>query len=50
MEEKKVNLLSSLSEYTKIVADTDDFNLISKFKATDAAINPTLLLKATQMK
>ena len=50
MEEEKTNLLNSLSEFTNIVADTGDFNLIAKYKATDATTNPTLLLRATEMK
>ena len=42
------NQLESLATYTTIVADTGDFEAISKLQPTDATTNPSLILKATQ--
>ena len=42
------NQLESLAKYTTIVADTGDFEAISKLQPTDATTNPSLILKATQ--
>lgn len=42
------NQLESLAKYTTIVADTGDFEAISRLKPTDATTNPSLILKATQ--
>lgn len=38
--------LDQLKEYSKIVADTGDFNSIEEFKPLDATTNPSLILKA----
>jgi len=38
-----------LKKLTVVVSDTGDFNLIRKFKPTDATTNPTLLFTAAQM-
>lgn len=42
------NQLTRLAQYTTIVADTGDFEAISKLQPTDATTNPSLILKATQ--
>lgn len=42
------NQLESLAKYTTIVADTGDFEAISRLQPTDATTNPSLILKATQ--
>jgi len=39
-----------LAKMTVIVADTGDIDQIKKFKPTDATTNPSLLLKAAEMK
>jgi transaldolase len=41
---------SQLSKMTVIVADTGDIDSIKKYKPTDATTNPSLLLKAAEMK
>jgi transaldolase len=38
--------LEQLKLFTKVVADTGDFELIEKFKPSDATTNPSLILKA----
>jgi len=43
------NLLSSLKQYTVVVADTGDFESIRKYQPRDATTNPSLILKAAQM-
>lgn len=43
-----MNQLESLRQFTTIVADTGDFNEISRFRPTDATTNPSLILKAVQ--
>jgi transaldolase len=45
-----MNLLESLKQYTVVVADTGDIEAIAKHKPQDATTNPSLLLKAAQMK
>lgn len=42
--------LSQLKTMTTIVADTGDINSIKQYSPEDATTNPTLLLKATQIK
>ena len=42
--------LSQLKTMTTIVADTGDINSIKKYAPEDATTNPTLLLKAVQIK
>ena len=44
-----VNQLDQLKKVTTIVADTGDFEAISKFAPEDATTNPSLILKAAQM-
>lgn len=40
--------LEQLRENSVVVADTGDFELIAKFKPTDATTNPSLILQAAQ--
>src|SRR6266404_925385 len=49
-EEKKtkVNQLEQLKKFTKVVADTADFESIKEFKPQDATTNPSLVYAATQ--
>lgn len=41
--------LEQLKQFTKVVADTGDFESIKEFKPQDATTNPSLLLKAAGM-
>ncbi|MBA3961628.1 MAG: transaldolase [Chthoniobacterales bacterium] len=51
-EEKKTgsntSQLDQLKEFTKVVADTGDFETIKDFKPQDATTNPSLIFAATQ--
>src|SRR5213083_3637642 len=49
-EEKKTKLsqLQQLKKFTKVVADTADFESIKDFKPQDATTNPSLVYAATQ--
>jgi transaldolase len=49
-EEKKtkLNQLEQIKEFTKIVADTADFESMKEFKPQDATTNPSLVYAATQ--
>jgi transaldolase len=49
-EEKKtkLNQLDQLKKFTKVVADTADFESMKKFKPQDATTNPSLVYAATQ--
>jgi len=47
-EEKKLNQLEQLKKFTKVVADTADFETIKDFKPQDATTNPSLVYAATQ--
>src|SRR6266436_2992070 len=49
-EEKKTKLsqLEQLKKFTKVVADTGDFESIKQFKPQDATTNPSLIYAATQ--
>src|ERR1700719_4251563 len=49
-EEKKTKLsqLEQLKKFTKVVADTADFESIKQFKPQDATTNPSLVYAATQ--
>src|SRR5947208_15158903 len=49
-EEKKtkLNQLEQLKKFTKVVADTADFESIKDFKPHDATTNPSLVYAATQ--
>src|SRR5256712_13944428 len=46
--ETKLNQLDQLKKFTKIVADTADFESIKEFKPQDATTNPSLVYAATQ--
>jgi len=50
VEEKKtkLNQLDQLKTFTKVVADTADFESIKDFKPQDATTNPSLVYAATQ--
>src|SRR5215467_12981604 len=52
VEEKKtgtkLNQLEQLKKFTKIVADTADFESVKQFKPQDATTNPSLVYAATQ--
>lgn len=41
--------LEQLKAFTKVVADTGDFDAIAKYEPLDATTNPSLLLKAAQL-
>jgi tRNA nucleotidyltransferase (CCA-adding enzyme) len=43
------NALEQLKQYTKVVADTGDFESMKEFQPQDATTNPSLLLKAAGM-
>ncbi len=44
----KLNQLDQLKKFTKVVADTGDFESIKDFKPQDATTNPSLIYAATQ--
>src|SRR3954463_341153 len=44
----KLNQLEQLKKFTKVVADTGDFETIRDFKPQDATTNPSLVFAATQ--
>jgi transaldolase len=46
--ETKSNQLDQLKKFTKVVADTADFESIKDFKPQDATTNPSLVYAATQ--
>jgi transaldolase len=46
--EIKLNQLEQLKKFTKVVADTADFESIKQFKPQDATTNPSLVYAATQ--
>jgi transaldolase len=46
--EKKLSQLDQLKKFTKVVADTADFESIKEFKPQDATTNPSLVYAATQ--
>jgi transaldolase len=46
--ETKLNQLEELKKFTKVVADTADFESIKDFKPQDATTNPSLVYAATQ--
>src|SRR5947208_11387963 len=49
-EEEKTNLnqLEQIKRFTKVVADTADFESMKEFKPQDATTNPSLIFAATQ--
>src|ERR1700738_5727520 len=44
----KLNQLEQRKKFTKVVADTGDFESIKDFKPQDATTNPSLIYAATQ--
>src|SRR5246500_4567983 len=46
--ETKLNQLEQLKKFTKVVADTADFESMKKFKPQDATTNPSLVYAAKQ--
>jgi transaldolase len=46
--ETKLNQLDQLKKFTKVVADTADFESMKEFKPQDATTNPSLVFAATQ--
>jgi transaldolase len=46
--ETKLNQLEQLKKFTKVVADTADFESIKEFRPQDATTNPSLVYAATQ--
>jgi transaldolase len=44
----KLNQLEQLKKFTKVVADTADFETVKEFKPEDATTNPSLVYAATQ--
>src|SRR6201982_4029858 len=46
--EAQLNQLEQLKKFTKVVADTADFESIKQFKPQDATTNPSLVYAATQ--
>ena len=44
----RLNQLEQLKKFTKVVADTADFESIKEFKPQDATTNPSLVFAATQ--
>lgn len=48
-EGDEMNKLDQLKQYTTIVADTGDIEMIKRYHPQDATTNPSLILKAAQM-
>src|SRR3954451_10937198 len=44
----QLNQLEQLKKFTKVVADTADFESMKQFKPQDATTNPSLVYAATQ--
>src|SRR6516225_6698489 len=47
--QKAASQLDQLKQYTKVVADTGDFETLKQYAPQDATTNPSLILKAAQM-
>jgi transaldolase len=47
--QSSLNQLDQLKQFTKVVADTGDFEAIKEFAPQDATTNPSLILKAAVM-
>src|SRR5690349_1488282 len=47
-QKTKLNQLEQLKKFTKVVADTADFETMKAFKPQDATTNPSLVLAAMQ--
>ncbi len=45
----QISTLDQLKQFTKVVADTGDFETMREFQPQDATTNPSLILKASQM-
>jgi len=45
-----MNSLEQLKKFTKVVADTGDFESIKQFKPLDSTTNPSLIYAAAQDK
>src|SRR5215468_1215001 len=45
---EKVSQLDQLKKFTKVVADTGDFESMRAYQPQDATTNPSLILAATQ--
>src|SRR5690606_12892694 len=43
-----MNALDQLKQFTVVVADTSDFNVMHRYAPRDATTNPSLVLKAAQ--
>ena len=43
-----MNSLEQLKKYTKVVADTGDFQSINQFKPVDSTTNPSLIYASAQ--
>ncbi len=46
---RTLNQLEQLKQFTRIVADTGDFETLKEYAPQDATTNPSLILKAAQM-
>ena len=46
---EKISQLDQLKQFTKVVADTGDFESMRAYKPQDATTNPSLILAATQL-
>ncbi|HEY2083434.1 MAG TPA: transaldolase family protein, partial [Verrucomicrobiae bacterium] len=44
-----MNQLDQLKKFTKVVADTGDFESLKQYAPQDATTNPSLIFKAAQM-
>src|SRR5215467_4544265 len=47
--QKAVSQLDQLKQFTKVVADTGDFESLKQYAPQDATTNPSLIFKAAQM-
>src|SRR5215471_19727093 len=47
--QKAVSQLDQLKQFTKVVADTGDFETLKQYAPQDATTNPSLIFKAAQM-
>ncbi|XP_065201886.1 probable transaldolase [Planococcus citri] len=48
-KQKMSSSLEQLKKYTTVVADSGDFEVMKKYKPTDATTNPSLILQAASM-
>ena len=48
LESKSVNQLDQLKQFTKVVADTGDFQSMAEYQPQDATTNPSLILAAVK--